>query len=498
MGRSHDSVWLMGFTESFIGRWRPFGRVSTPGKSCLCIFHSHLFKVMSTKVIKKTQSGKFSGLKIINHDVAGIDVGATLMQVCVPAGRDENNNRAFGTCTKELKAISLWLKGCRVTKVLMESTGVYWTQLFRVLQEDGFDVYLVNAADAKNMSGRKTDVDDAEWLMVLLAYGMFKPCYQSDASSRKLRTFTRLREQYVESSATAVQRMQKSLELMNVKLTEVISNIVGMSGTKMIEAILGGERAPETLAAFADTRCKATREELAASMEGTWDEDHMFALSMAYDDYKTAQRKISACDAKIEETAASMTSSVRIPEENRVKSGKRAYKKNAMNVNVEEYCYRAFGVNIMAIPGVSSATALAVLSELGPGFVDKFPSANKFCKWCNLAPNDKITGGKIVSSKMLKRKNKVGQALRQSAMSLARSKEALGSFYRRMKSRTGGIQANVAVAHRLAKIIYHMIKNKTEYDAEKVSKPSLTMLEKRRLKLLSSLRKLDESIAAIS
>lgn len=453
---------------------------------------------MRTKKAKNAQTGKFSGLKILNHDVAGIDVGATLMQVCVPADRDENNNRAFGTYTKDLCQISEWLKKCRITKVIMESTGIYWVQLFRILQQDGFEVYLVNAADAKNMSGRKTDVDDAEWLMVLLAYGMFKPCYQSDAASRKLRTYTRLREQYVEMSSTAVQRMQKSLELMNVKLTDVLSNIVGMSGLKMIEDILLGERDADTLASYADSRCKASKEEIMAALEGTWDDDHMFSLSMAYEDYKAAQAKIAQCDAKIEETAAEMTTPLNIQEDIRVKSGKRVYKKNSMAVNVEEYCYRAFGVNIMAIPSISHSTALTILSELGPDFVKKFPTANKFAKWCNLAPNDKITGGKIVSSKMLKRKNKVGQALRQSAMTLSRSKDPLGAYYRRVKARTGGIQANVAAAHRLAVIIYNMIKNGTEYDESKVSKPSLTMLEKRRQRLIASVRKLDEAIASVS
>ena len=452
---------------------------------------------MRTKKGKNSQTGKFSGLKIINHDVAGIDVGATLMQVCVPSDRDECNNRAFGTCTKDLHQISAWLKQCRVSKVIMESTGIYWVQLFRMLQQDGFEVYLVNASDAKNMSGRKTDVDDAEWLMVLLAYGMFKPCYQSDADSRKLRTYTRLREQYVDMSSTSVHRMQKALELMNVKLTEVLSNIAGYSGLKMIEDILAGERDLDTLASYADPRCKATKQEIIASVEGTWDEDHMFALSMAYDDYKRAQAKIAQCDARIEECAAAMTVPLDIPKEKLVKSNKRVYKKNAMSVNIEEYCYRAFGVNIMAIPSVSHSTALTILAELGPNFVDKFPTANKFAKWCNLVPNDKITGGKIVSSKMLKRKNKVGQALRQCAMTLSRSKDALGEYYRRVKSRTGGIQANVATAHRLAVIIYNMVKNKTEYDESKVSRPSLIMLEKRRSKLLASLRKLDKSIAAI-
>lgn len=452
---------------------------------------------MCAKKAKKSQTGKFSGLKVINHDVAGIDVGATLMQVCVPSDRDSNNNRAFGTCTQDLRKISAWLKDCRVTKVIMESTGIYWVQLFRMLQQDGFEVYLVNAADAKNMSGRKTDVDDAEWLMVLLAYGMFRPCYQSDSASRKLRTYTRLREQYVGMSSTSEQRMQKALELMNIKLTEVLSDITGQSGIRMIEAILAGERDRGKLADMADLRCKATRKEIEDAVEGTWDEDHLFALSMSYADYKAAQDCIARCDAKIEETAAAMTVPLDIPEEKRVKSGKRVYKKNGIAVNVEEYCYRAFGVNIMAIPAVSHATALTILAELGPDFVKKFSSAGKFAKWCNLAPNDKITGGKIVSSKMLKRKNKVGQALRQSAMTLSRSKDALGTYYRRMRAHTGGKQANVAAAHRLAIIIYNMVKNQTEYDESKVSKPSLTMLEKRRSRLLASIRKLDEEIIAI-
>lgn len=444
--------------------------------------------------MKKKQSGKFSGLEIINRDVAGIDVGSTLMQVCVPQDRDEDNNRAFGTCTRDLRSISAWLKKCRVTKVIMESTGIYWVQLFRLLQQDGFEVYLVNAADAKNMSGRKTDVDDAEWLMVLLAYGMFKPCYQSDAQSKKLRTYTRLREQYVEMSTTAVQRMQKAMEQMNIKLTEVISNVVGDSGKKIVESILAGERSAEALASLADPRCKAGKAKITAALEGTWDDDHMFALSMAYDDYKTAQSKLTRCDAMIEATAAAMTSPLN--KQDWVKSGKRQYKKNALRVNVEEYCYRAFGVNIMSVPGISHATALTILSELGPGFVGNFPTAGKFCKWCNLVPNDKITGGKIVSSRMQKRTNKVGQALRQAAQGLARSTEELGTYYRRIKARTGGIQANVATAHRLGVIIYNMIKSQTEYDASKVSQPNKVILERKRLKLLKSLEKINIELAA--
>ena len=222
-------------------------------------------------------------------------------------------------------------------------------------------------------------------------------------------------------SSTAVQRMQKSLELKNVKLTEVLSNIVGVPGIKMIEDILSGERDPDTLASYADTRCRSTKEEIMAAVEGTWEDDHMFALSMAYDDYNSAQSKNEQCDIEIEETAASKTVPLDIPDDKIVWSHKRAYPKDSLAVNVEEYCYRAFGVNIMAIPSISHSTALTILSEPGSFFVSGFPTANKFTRWCNLASNDRITGGKIVSSKMLKRKNKVGLALHQSAMTLSRS-----------------------------------------------------------------------------
>lgn len=214
-----------------------------------------------------------------------------------------------------------FIDGTLYQPISIESSNIFKTRRIRSLS--------CQCGRQKNMSGRKTDVDDAEWLMVLLAYGMFRPCYQSDAASRKLRTYTRLREQYVEMSSTAIQRMQKSLELMNVKLTEVLSNIVGVSGIKMIEDILSGERDPETLASYADTRCKASKEEIMAAVEGTWDDDYMFALSMAYNDYKTAQSKIARCDSKIEGTAAAMTVPLDIPEEKKVKSSKRIYKKNS-------------------------------------------------------------------------------------------------------------------------------------------------------------------------
>ena len=447
---------------------------------------------MGAKKIKKNVTTKSVALDIVNKDCAGIDVGATSMQVCVPNDRAEVNNRCFGTTTSELRNLCLWLSECGITKVLMESTGCYWKPLYRMLLEHGFKADVVNAADVKNMSGRKTDVDDATWLRDILAYGIYTPCFQSDSLSKKICAITRFRDNYIKDGSKAVNRMQKAMEMMNIKLTEVISDITGVSGRRIIEAILEGERDPEILVSYVDGRCKTPKEQIAEALEGTWDEDLIFMLSESYEDYNRCLEKVRKCDLKIESVAFSELGGVVIPEENRVKKHKSG---KSPGMDIESMCHAAYGVNIMEIPGVSHSAALVILSELGRDFIEKFSTPGKFCKWCGLVPNIRITGGYVISSRVTKSKNRVGQALRQCAQSLSRCDNELGVYYRRMRAKSGGLQANLATAHKLGRILYMMIKTQSGYDPSKLKTVNKSIIEKRLDRMRKATAKLEKELA---
>lgn len=249
------------------------------------------------KLIKKPERGK---LKLVNPRSCGIDIGATLMQVCIPHGLDDNNNRPFGTTTKDLREIVAWLESKQITHVAMEATGVYWIPLFVKLNEANITTVLVNPAEAKNYTARKTDVSDAEWLMTMMAYDLVKPSFQIDNLSRALRNCTRHRSTLVSTASDWIRRMQKTLELMNVKLTEVLSDITGQSGINIIEAILSGQRDPYVLASLANDRCKESKEEIAHALEDTWDEELIFILNQQYCQYKYFRQQTLELDPMID------------------------------------------------------------------------------------------------------------------------------------------------------------------------------------------------------
>lgn len=454
---------------------------------------------------KIQQTTKSSGLKITHPDTAGIDVGKDLMQVSVPDDRCEQSNRCFKTFTKDLNAIVDWLVQCGIKRVVMESTGIYWVNLFLMLQERGIEALLVNARDVKNLAGRKTDVCDADWLRFLGSCNLIKPCYQVESFSRRLREYTRLRNTKIRDMARELNRMQKALEQMNIKLGSVISDIDGVSGMKIIHAILLGERDPQALASLASDSCKKSKEEIALALEGTWDIEHIFSLQQAVDTYEFLRKQVEACDAQIQLFIDSYqtVSIVDVTQKPISRSKKHVGNKNKISFDVEMYAYQVFGVNLMKIPGVSQGTLLILLSELGPGFSQKFSSASKFCRWCNLTPIDKVTGGEVKSSNVPKRKNLVGQAFRQCTMALQKKDVPLGYFYRRIKSRLGGAQAVVATAHKIAEIVYLMVKRQEEYREEITAQTEkaqieqkLSNLEKRKRHLENQIVKINESISA--
>lgn len=454
------------------------------------------------KLIKKPERGK---LKLVNPRSCGIDIGATLMQVCIPHGLDDNNNRPFGTTTKDLREIVAWLKSKQITHVAMEATGVYWIPLFVKLNEANITTVLVNPAEAKNYTARKTDVSDAEWLMTMMAYDLVKPSFQIDNLSRALRNCTRHRSTLVSTASDWIRRMQKTLELMNVKLTEVLSDITGQSGINIIEAILSGQRDPYVLASLANDRCKKSKEEIAHALEGTWDEELIFILNQQYCQYKYFRQQTLDLDPMIDKYMQELAERVIGMNDGAVKEvvknrRRDSYaRRNKTSVRVEELSVQIWGVNLINIDGISKITVMSLMGELGSNFTDNFKDAAHFCSWCNLAPNDKITGGRIVSSHMKKRVNNVGLILRNCAQTLAQSKSVFGDYYRRMKSKGGGKFAVCATAHKLATIIYTMVKTQTEYDGSKVSVTDKVWLErriKRQEKLLERLKKQNDALAA--
>lgn len=427
---------------------------------------------------------KSQGLKITHPDTAGIDVGKTLMQVSVPRERCAESNRSFGTFTKDQKEIVEWLAECGIKRVVMESTGVYWVSLFLMLQERGFEAILVNARDVKNMSGRKTDVSDADWLRFLGSCDLIKPCFQIAPGARRLREFHRLRESKVKDASRELQHMQKAMEKMNIKLDGVISDIAGKSGMSIIRAILAGERNPHALASLADVRCKSNRETIASALEGTWDMEHILSLRMAMETYEFFLSQIQYIDNQMEifldSYELSQTADVTacdLTDDRR--SGKPKRYKTPIKFDVELHSFLMFGVNLMRIPGVGEGTLMTLMAELGPDFTEKFSTAAKFCRWCNLTPKDNITGGRIISSKVPRRPNPVGQALRQAAIALRSSKRPLGQYFRRMSSRLGPAQAVVATAHKIAETIYLMVDRHVEYDDTKTSASEKEIVERR-------------------
>ena len=443
------------------------------------------------KLAKKIKTKQGLKLDVVNPNAAGIDISSTEMQVCVPLGRDVTNNRVFGVYTKNLHEISEWLTKCKVTTVAMESTGIYWLPLFRVLKEDGFDVLLVNAREAKNYSGKKTDEADAEWLMLLHSYGLLKPCYQPDNISRQIRNLVRHRENLVRSSSREILHIQKEMEQMNLKLDNVFSDVLGKSGQAIINAILEGERDAEKLASLADWRCKKSKGEIMLSLQATWDDDHLFVMRQSHDLYLYYQKMIELCDKKIESILSQYTAQIDESSVEIVRSNKPRQAKGNVGMDVEKYAFSLWGVNAMRVPGISQNSLMKLVAELGADFTRKFPDVKHFVSWANLVPNNMISGGHLLSSKIPKRKNPVGFVFRQCANSLKSSKEPMGEYFRHIKARGGHMQAIVATAKKLATIFYIMVERKQEYDISVYSSHRKTQLSKNIAKLRYKLNKLE-------
>jgi transposase len=397
--------------------------------------------------------------KIVNPNAAGIDISSKDHYVAVPEDKSEEVRR-FGAFTEDLHSLALWLKQCMVETVAMESTGVYWFHLYTVLLDYGFEVFLVNSYHFRSVPRRKSDVSDARWLQELHSLGVLRSSFQPDNLTRSLRNYARHRKMLVKEMSRATQHMQKALEQMNIKLNNVIREVTGKTGMAIIAKIIEGERNPNVLVQYRDSRIKASKEELLKSLNGNWREEQLFDLKMAYEKYLFLQNQLGKCDLESEKTIAMMADE-NIPEKEIKQLDS---KRNQPKFNVRKHLYQALGVDVTQIYGLKQTTALTVFSETGSNLKEKFPTSKQFLSWLNVVPDNKISGGKVIISKVKKKKNNAGQAFREAANSLWNAKNPFGDYLRRKKAKSGSGQAIVATARKLAAVYYKMVTDKVEFD----------------------------------
>jgi transposase len=413
--------------------------------------------------LERKLSAEDPGLEIVNRNVAGIDVGNESHFVAVPPGRDAQPVQEFGSWMADLERMAEWLKACRIEKVVMQSTGVYWIALFDVLEARGFKICLANARHTKNLPGRKSDVQESQWLLKLHTYGLLRDSFRPPDEIRALRSLWRLRDRHVKEAARAVQHMQKSMITMNVQLSNAISDISGVTGPAIIRAILAGERDSGKLAKLRDWRVKATEEEVARSLEGNWREDMLFELKQAVEAYDFYQKQIAACDQRLQELMAGLptreveTAAPAIEAAKPVRK-KRAHgkQKNAPRFDLHAELERVCGVDLTGIDGIDVMTAQTIVAELGTDFT-RWKDEAHFASWLGLSPSRDVSGGKIVRQGTLKKvKNRVATALRTAANTLLHSDSYLGARFRSLQTRRGAPKAIKAMARYLACLIYRM------------------------------------------
>ena len=443
----------------------------------------------------KTGISKFAtGLPVFNHHAAGIDIGDTIQCVAVSDGNGGHEVKTTTSFTCDLHEIVDYLVRKEITTVAMESTGIYWLALYLLLEEAGIDVFLVNAKHVKNVTGRKKDDTDAIWIQKLHTCGLLQKSFQPDNEMRTLRDYTRQRRNLITINSDTVRRIQKALELMNIKIHTVIADILGKTGMRMVKAILAGETDPEKLAELCDVRIKAPKEEIIKSLEGIWKEEYLFMLQQAVDEYEFHMVQINNCDEKIQKQLLKQVAIIQDGDISEIenpskKKSKAKPRKNELNFDVLPYLSVLTTVDLSRIPGFGDTTILELISEIGTD-MSKWKNYKHFAAWLNLAPNSKISGGKILSSKRMKKKNKAGQILKQAASTISNSKEPLGDYYRKMRGKLGGKGAVTATAHKLARIIYTMLSNKTEFNSETIEENQKKYKEDKILRLEKQIAKL--------
>ena len=401
---------------------------------------------------------------MIEPNAAGIDVGSTEIFVAVPADRDPEPVRCFPTFTVDLERLADWLQQCQIRTVAMESTGVYWIPLFQILEKRKIDVRLVNAHHVKNVPGRKTDVSDCQWIQHLHSVGLLRGSFRPDDEICALRSLWRHRDNLIQLATLHLQHMQKALDQMNLQIHHVISDLAGTTGLAIMDAILAGERDPQKLAQLRNRHIQASEETIMKSLVGDYREEHLFTLQQSLKSYRHYQELIQEVDLQVKQMLQRLPS--KIADGEKPPKGDKIRRTPWRNEppQLRNDLYRAFGVDLTEVPGINSLTAQMLLTEIGPN-LSRFPTAAAFCSWLRLCPNPKISGGQVLSSRTQPTKNRAALALRMATQGLHRSDTFLGDYFRRMKARMGAPKAMTATAHKLARIVYHMVTTQQEYDA---------------------------------
>lgn len=428
----------------------------------------------------KTKSKASSPLHQPEPNAAGIDVGANEIWVAVPPDRLEESVRRFGAFTRELKALVQWLLDCGITTVAMESTGMYWIPLYQLLADSGIKVCLVNARHVKNVPGRKSDVRDCQWLQYLHSVGLLRASYRPDQAVCAARSLYRYRQKLLIQSAQHVQHMQAALDQMNIKLHHVIDDLTGMTGMAIIESILSGERDPRQLAKHRDRRIKASQETILKALEGDWRSEHLFVLRLGWENWRQAQGQIQKCDHQLLDYTRQLEACTTIAEPvkimrlspqlatssaalSRPSKTRNKTSKNQPEGPWREELLRCFGVDLTAIPGVSVLTGITLLTELGND-LSAFKTAHHFSSWLCLCPDNETSASKVLRRATRRSQSRVRQALRMAASTLYRDKSSLGDKFRRFRAKLGAPKAITAMAHQLARIIWHLIVHRVPFD----------------------------------
>jgi len=416
---------------------------------------------------RKRSKRRLEDLSCVYPNAAGLDIGSEEIVVAVPPDRDEQPVRAFATFTPDLLALVDWLLACGIDTVVMKSTGVFWVPIYELLEQRGIRPYLVNARHVKSVPRRKSDWNDAQWLQKLHALGLLQGSFRPDAEVRTLRTLVRYRAELIERRAPHINHMQQALKHMNIQLNLVLSDITGATGLAILRAIVAGERDPMQLAQFRNPGCKHSEAEIAKALTGTWQDAQLFILRQSLDVFDYYTGKIEECDREIEQQYQAMESrwmpDAPLPDLPRAKPESKS--KNEPTFNVRAQVARIIGVDLVSVMGLSAVTVQTIISEIGTD-MSRFPSVKHFCAWLGLAPRNDISGGKVLRSRTMKVRSRANQAFRQVAQSVARSDSAVGAYYRAMRARLGPGQAIVATAHKIARIVYHLLKTGEPYREE--------------------------------
>lgn len=440
--------------------------------------------------MSKRKGSKVASLPVVEPSAAGVDIGATQIFVAVPLDRDAEPIRCFDTFTADLQRLADWLEQCQIRTVAMESTGVYWIPLFQILEERKIEACLVNAHHLKNVPGRKTDVEDCQWIQHLHSVGLLRGSFRPNQEICAIRSLWRHRDNLIQLATVHLQHMQKALDQMNLQIHHVISDLAGTTGLAIVDAILTGERDLAKLAKLRDWRIRASEETIMKSLVGDYQEEHIFTLRQSLESYRHYQRLIQEVDAQVKQMVRQLPAKIDtgekpIPKE---RNPRKTPWRNEPS-QLREDLYRAFGIDLTQVPGINTLTAQMLLTEVGPDLA-RFPTAAAFCSWLRLCPEQKISGGKVLSSRTRPTKNRAAMALRMAAQGLHRSQTYLGDYFRRMKARLGAPKAITAVAHKLARIVYHMIRNHQEYDTTVFQQLEIRLQDRKRLKLFAQAREL--------